>query len=195
MCVARFGSASDSGGRLRVGLERVGSNLSFSPSESVVEGGTPGGVIHRERSPDSTELVHSGVVSPSVEEVPVPSSSPKLSLSQIVGDRRIFASSARTNHLHYWVLGFHGSFSSSNAEVLLKTLRASATHQYKSIWSTFSSYAKDHHPSCVDDSFVLSFLRFLFFDKNLTPSAINSYRFALVRPLQYASQLDLSAPF
>ena len=90
---------------------------------------------------------------------------------------------------------FTDLFSKENAEVLLHSVRSSTSHQYDCIWSSFCSFVKAQKPSVITDTFVLSFLRFLFYKKGLAPTTITSYKSALIRPLKYAFGLDLGEPF
>ena len=74
----------------------------------------------------------------------------------------------------------------------LDPVQNSSSNQYSSIWSSFCGFVKTKNPGKIDDTFIMSYLRFLFFDKKLAPTTIASYKSALSRPLRYAFKVDLS---
>ena len=87
-------------------------------------------------------------------------------------------------------------YSAESAEVLVRSIRRSTEGQYQSIWGTFCSFLRSLDPPWVSQETILSFLRYLFFDRKLAPSTVSSYRSALAKPLLLLFHIDVSAnPF
>ena len=58
-------------------------------------------------------------------------------------------------------------FDKETMEILLRVVRSYTVHQYSSIWFSFCSFVRQQKPDSLNEGFVLSFLRSLFYVKSV----------------------------
>ena len=199
ICFSSTGFRRSGGECLVPRLESVGDCVSVSSHQSSFEGFEPSAVIPGQSNPDHPELAQSGVVSGSGgqnERVLSDSQSETLPRDWARNLLCRIKTSERVTLLDVMMSYYSTVYSASSAEILVKSIRKSTTRQYESVWGTFCAFIKSKDPQVMDCEFILSFFRFLFSERKLSPATISAYKAALARPLKYIFKIDVSvSPF
>ena len=100
------------------------------------------------------------------------------------------------NLLEFMIIVYSSSYSESSSVILTQCTRESTSRQYQTVWSSFCEFVCKSNFQVLNMESVLTYLRFLFWDKKLAPSTVSSYKAVLARPLRNAFNIDVSSnPF
>ena len=177
-------------------LGNLGQDLPVSPVSDDFKSHQCIGQFQREGSLDHSKLAKPSVVPAFDGQVTgqADSSSPFISESRRADYLLLIKQSKNIGMLDFLKSVYSDAFSLGSAEVLVNAVRGSTANQYSSIWRSFCEFLKEKDPPSISVELVLTYLRFLFFDKGLAPNTVTSYKSALARPLKLAFDIDVSDP-
>ena len=181
------------------GLEQVDSGVSFPSGSYDFEGFSSSGDLQRTSSvcnpgltePDlvSSDSVQGQVLSGSGEPIPVS-----------IGGHDTFLQHLKSvpplTLLEFMKMVYSNLYSSESSEILVQCVRVSTGRQYQSVWSNFCSFIRSKNILVISTESGLSYLRYLFKEKNLSPNTVATYKAALGKPLKMAFGIDVGgSPF
>ena len=188
VCRAKPGPSSCSCGQLKPGLEPMAENLPLSSLQHLAEGSREAEVVSGHGCPGGSSVGQQQLV-PSPEGIE--SDGEMLFQSQVVprGTRKDYLrrliSDDPPSYVDFLALVYSRCYGPDVVSYLLKSHRETTLRQYNSVWQQWIGFLKTQNPSDVTQNTFLSFLAYIFKDRNRQPSTVASYRSALKLPLQW----------
>ena len=178
-------------------LGQVGSSLPLSPVNPDFEGFAQTSELALQNcdSSDSRDPIQTMA---HVLEPPQYSIDPHISSPSTIGSGQTSEGncSYQTSRLEIIKAAYDNRFPDCGQAVNLMAapIRTVSVNEYEKKWKAFMSYLKTNHIAFQDISlaYVIKFLTFLFYSKNLSPKTVAQYRTALSKPLLSYFGIDLT---
>lgn len=195
VCHSRHGSHGSGNRCIQSGLEQMEEDIPIPSNQHSPEGsGEIEGLQGHSSSRSPTMAQQPLVPSPhGVEPIEDPILQPStLTDDPKREDLRLLSSDNPPSYMDYLSRVLTREFSKENVEIMLEYLKPSSISQYSSVWSKWTSYLNQSKPKELTHNTVISFLRYLFVDRGLSPATISSHRSVLSQPLLRGFGIDLN---
>ena len=173
-------------------LEYLADNLPLSSNEHHGESSSEARRFQRNGISGRSALAEQTVVSspPTIVETMYSSRNYPHSAGRRQEILRLIKSEPTPSRVDILLKILSNDYSEESARDIVNHLRLSSQRQYNMAWKSWADYVRTKDFEEISEETVLSFLRFLFHEKNLAVNTILTYKAALKLPLRFAFDID-----
>ena len=176
-------------------LEQVESHIPVPTNIHTPEGAPEAPGLSRDCSSSSSPLDRQPVV-PSLNGVESENDSSPGPEAQSVyprdGALRLLLTDPQPTFMDFQKSIMGKEFSRENIPLLTSHLRDSSKRQFNSVWQSWLFFCKRELPAAIDRNFCLSYLRYLFEERQLKPKTVQTYKSCLADVIRTGFGVDFT---